>query len=150
MIESIVVTNFAGNKVDLIAEYKDQPLLLILYNNGCLGCTGRAIPLAYEFQQQNASLQVIGIHSNFGIAEVTKEDIKSIFTSGELPFPIYIDKNHQVYDQFDSQGTPQWILITREGELFKSIFGSQDGAQNRLCYAIEALINGDLLVIQKD
>ncbi|HZK96728.1 MAG TPA: redoxin domain-containing protein [Prolixibacteraceae bacterium] len=143
MIASIAVTDFEGNKVDLITKYKGLPLLLIFYNNACLGCTGRAIPLAYEFQQENPSIQVIGIHSNFGNAEVTKEDIQSIFTSGEVPFPIYIDKNHSVYDQFDAEGTPQWILITSEGELYKSIFGSQDGAQNRLSYAIEALINGD-------
>jgi len=143
MIESIAVTDFEGNKIDLIAEYKGIPLLLIIYNNACLGCTGRAIPLAYEFQQDNPSIQVIGIHSNFGNIEVTQEDIQSIFTSGEVPFPIYIDKNHNVYDQFDAEGTPQWILITGEGKLYKSIFGSQDGAQNRLSYAIEALINGD-------
>ena len=143
MIESITVTDFEGNKVDLITKYKGLPLMLIFYNNACLGCTGRAIPLAYEFQHDNSSIQVIGIHSNFGNAEVTKEDILSIFTSGEVPFPIYIDKNHVVYDQFEAEGTPQWILITRDGNLYKSVFGSQDGAQNRLSYAVEALINGD-------
>ena len=50
MIESIAVTDFEGNRVDLLTEYKGIPLLLIIYNNACLGCTGRAIPLAYEFQ----------------------------------------------------------------------------------------------------
>ena len=142
MIESIIVTDFDGNKVDLLTEYKGIPLLLIIYNNACLGCTGRAIPLAYEFQQNNPFIQVIGIHSNFGNIEVTREDIQSIFTSGEVPFPIYIDKNHSVYDQFEAEGTPQWILITGEGELYKSVFGSMDGAQNRLAYALEALVTG--------
>ncbi|MDD3320223.1 MAG: TlpA disulfide reductase family protein [Paludibacter sp.] len=143
MINSIEVTDLDGRKVDIMTEYKGKPLVLIFYNNSCLGCTGRAIPLAFDFQQENASIQVIGIHSNFGKNETTKEDIKSIFTSGEVPFPIYIDENHRVYDQFESEGTPQWILITAEGELFRSIFGSQDGAQNRLFYAIEELINGE-------
>jgi len=143
MINSIEVTDLDGRKVDIMTEYKGKPLVLIFYNNSCLGCTGRAIPLAYDFQQENASIQVIGIHSNFGKNRTTKEDIKSIFTSGEVPFPIYIDDNHQVFDQFESEGTPQWILITPEGELFRSIFGSQDGAQNRLYYAIEGLVNGE-------
>jgi hypothetical protein len=31
----------------------------------------------------------------------------SIFTIDELPFPIYIDKHHRVYDNFNSEGTPQ-------------------------------------------
>ncbi|MDD3480058.1 MAG: redoxin domain-containing protein [Paludibacteraceae bacterium] len=143
MIESIHVTDLDGRKIDLLTEYKDKALVLIIYNNSCLGCTGRAIPLAYDFQQNNPSIQVIGIHSNFGGTKTTKEAIKSIFTSGEVPFPIYIDENHQVFDQFESAGTPQWILITPKGELFRSIFGSQDGAQNRLFYAIEELIKSE-------
>ena len=142
MIKSIIVTDLNGNKVDLIRKYAGKPLVLVIYNNACIGCTGRAIPLAYDYQQNNDAIQVIGIHSNFGNAEVTKEDIKSIFTSGEVPFPIFLDKDHTVYDQFDSEGTPQWILITGEGKLYRSVFGSQEGAQNRLSYAIEALIEG--------
>ena len=143
MIESIHVTDLDGRKIDLLTEYKDKALVLIIYNNSCLGCTGRAIPLAYDFQQKNPSIQVIGIHSDFGGAKTTKEAIKSIFTSGEVPFPIYMDENHQVFDQFESAGTPQWILITPKGDLFRSIFGSQDGAQNRLFYAIEELIKSE-------
>jgi peroxiredoxin len=143
MIKSIIVTDLVGNKTDLMIKYKGKPLLLIIYNNACLGCTGRAIPLAYKFQQENDTLQVIGIHSNFGNTEITKEDIKSIFTSKEVPFPIYIDKDRSVFDQFESEGTPQWILITREGKMYRSFFGSQEGAQNRLSYAVEALVNGD-------
>ena len=143
MIESILVTDLDGRKIDLLTEYQHKALVLIIYNNSCLGCTGRAIPLAYDFQQGNPSIQVIGIHSNFGKNKTTKEDIKSIFTSGEVPFPIYIDDNHSVFDQFESAGTPQWILITPERLLYRSIFGSQDGAQNRLFYAIEGLVKGD-------
>ena len=139
-VTSILVTDLDGRKVDLMTQYKGSPLVLIIYNNACLGCTGRAIPLAYDYQQNNKQLTVIGIHSNFGDIVVTKEDIKSIFTSGEVPFPIYIDENHQVYDQFKADGTPQWLLITSDGYLYKSIFGSQDGAQNRLSYALETLV----------
>ena len=143
MIQSILVTDLDGRKVDLLTEYKDKALVLIIYNNSCLGCTGRAIPLAYDFQQNNPSIQVIGIHSDFGGTKTTKEAIKSIFTSGEVPFPIYMDENHQVFDQFESAGTPQWILITPKGDLFRSIFGSQDGAQNRLFYAIDELVKSE-------
>jgi len=143
MIASINVTDLEGNKVDLRSKYDGKPLLIIIYNNDCLGCTGRAIPLAYEFQQNFEAIQVIGIHANFKNRAATESSVKSIFTSGEPPFPIYIDENHQVYDEFNSEGTPQWLLISPKGELFRSIFGSQAGAQNRLSYAIEALVEGD-------
>lgn len=139
-IQNIPVLDLDGQAVDLMTVYKNQVLLLIIYNNDCLGCTGRAIPLAYEFQQKYPDIQVAGIHADFLNREGTKANIKSIFTSGENPFPIYIDKHHQVYDQFKAEGTPQWLLISKNGELFRSIFGSQDNAKNRLFYALESLI----------
>jgi peroxiredoxin len=139
VIQSIKVQDFESNEVDLIEKFKGKPLLIIIYNNQCLGCTGRAIPLAYKYGQEHEGLQVIGIHTNFGASQITEEEIKSIFTTKELPFPIYLDNNHKVYDQFNSEGTPQWLLITSEGVLYRSIFGSQLGAQNRLMYAVEVL-----------
>ncbi|MFD1014776.1 TlpA family protein disulfide reductase [Winogradskyella rapida] len=139
-VASIKVLDLEGNAVDLMQTYKDKILVLIIYNNACLGCTGRAIPLAYELQQTFPSIQVVGIHSNFPGREATEESIKAIFTSGEIPFPIYIDPNHQVYDQFKSEGTPQWILIAENAHQFRSIFGSQANAKNRLYYALESLV----------
>lgn len=141
IVASILVRDFENNSIDLLEKYPRKPLLIIIYNNQCLGCTGRAIPLAYELQKANEDIQVIGIHSSFNALQVTESDIKSIFTIDELPFPIYLDNDHSVYDQFDSAGTPQWVLITKEGQLSRSIFGSQEGAQNRLMYALEQIKN---------
>ena len=140
----IIVTNLIGDSLDLKSKYKEKPLLLLFYNNSCLGCTGRAIPLAYEFQQQYNFIQVIGIHSNFNTNNISEKDIKSIFTKNELPFPIYIDKDHKVYDLFNCEGTPHWVFISKSGKLYKSIFGSQLGAQNRLFYTLEALKSEDI------
>ncbi|WP_405351838.1 TlpA family protein disulfide reductase [Nonlabens sp. Asnod3-H03] len=140
-ITSIDVKDLDLNQVDLIQQHSGKVQLLLIYNNDCLGCTGRAIPLAYEFQLQYPDIEVAAIHSDFTNREGTKENIKAIFTSGEIPFPIYIDQHHQVYDQFKAEGTPQWLLITATGELYRSIFGSQDNAKNRLFYALESLVN---------
>ncbi|WP_038005906.1 redoxin domain-containing protein [Tenacibaculum sp. 47A_GOM-205m] len=139
IITSIKVTDFKNNEIDLLEKYPNKPILLLFYNNACLGCTGRAIPLAYQFKQDYKNIEIIGIHSNFTSNDVSKEDILSIFTIKELPFPIYIDKDHKMYDFFNSEGTPQWILLTSKGEVYRSIFGSQDNAQNRLYYALENL-----------
>ncbi len=139
IITSVKVTDFENNEVNLLEEYPNKPLLLLFYNNACLGCTGRAIPLAYQFKKEHKNIEVIGIHSNFTSNTVSKEDILSIFTVKELPFPIYIDKDHKMYDFFNSEGTPQWILLTSNREIYRSIFGSQENAQNRLHYALESL-----------
>lgn len=137
---NIPVTKFDQSEHNLIELYPNQALLVLFYTNNCLGCTGRAIPLAYELQKQFPEIKVIGIHSNFGTNNVTEVDIKSIFTTGELPFPIYLDPDHKTHDLFECEGTPHWLLVSKSGEIYRSFFGSQDGAQNRLSYALASLI----------
>ncbi|WP_452601497.1 TlpA family protein disulfide reductase [Pontimicrobium sp. MEBiC06410] len=140
-IQAIKVKDLDYLEVNLMIKYKNKPLLLLFYNNACLGCTGRAIPLAHKFKQDYKKIQVVGIHVNFGNAKTTKEEIKSIFTINNLPFPIYLDETKSVYDSFKCEGTPHWVIINKQGDVYRSIFGSQYGAQNRLYYAIESLIN---------
>lgn len=137
---SLIVQDFDQKSIDLIQHYPARPLLLLFYNNSCLGCTGRAIPLAHQIQQDYEKIQVIGVHSEFGDGISTEADIESIFRIDELPFPIYIDAGHRLYDSLSCEGTPHWILVSKNGELEKSVFGSQLGAQNRLTYALEELV----------
>jgi len=140
IVKSIRVLTLDYIEINLMEKYRAKPILAIIYNNQCLGCTGRAIPLAYRYKQEFDKLQVIGIHSNFGTSKTTKEDIYSIFTSEELPFPIFLDENHKVYDLFNAEGTPQWLLIKEDGRLYRSFFGSQEGVQNRLTYAVDEFL----------
>ena len=134
------VQTLDGTKVDLLDIYKGENLLVLFYNNQCLGCTGRAIPLAYDYQKEYPGLEVVGIHVNFSKQPVTKADIHSIFTLPELPLPIYLDQNHELYELYESEGTPHWFLINDKGEIVRSVFGSQAGAQNRLLYAFDELL----------
>ena len=140
-VNSIIVTDFENNEINLINKYQSKNLLIIIYRNQCLGCAGRAIPLANDFQNEFKELQVIGIHTNFGKEKTTKEEVGSIFREDKFPFPIYVDEKHEVFDQFESQGTPQWLIITPDKILYRSIFGSQTGEQNRIKYSLEALLS---------
>jgi len=129
-----------GETIELLEEYKGKPLLIIFFNIKCLGCTSRGIPLAYDYMNEFKGLSVIGIHSNFNNKNIGKQDILDIFTTKILPFPIYFDKENKAYDDFHCEGTPHWILINRNGEIYRSVFGSQWGAQNRLPYALADLV----------
>lgn len=139
--EEIQVKTLEGEPAELLSKYADNPLLVLFFNIRCLGCVGRAIPLAYDFSQEYENLQVVAIHTNFGKEIVSKEDILNIFTSKELPIPIYFDNKQENYEKFACEGTPHWLMFDKEGELFRSFYGSQDGAQNRLLYAIDELVN---------
>ena len=138
-ITSIFVQDFNHHTIDLMERYQGKKVMIVIYNNLCLGCTGRAIPLAYDLMKEFDDLEVVGIHSNFGTISTTEEDIKSVFTLKELPFPIYLDEDASVFKQFESEGTPQFLIINRAGKLYRSIFGSQENAQNRLSYALASL-----------
>ena len=138
----IHLTSLDGKPTELLSQYEGSPILILFFNIQCLGCTGRAIPLAYEYMQEFEGLKVVAIHSRFNEPKVIKQDILDIFTSKTLPFPIYFDKGHEAYDQYECEGTPHWILIDKDGNIYRSIYGSQDGAQTRLGYALADLVAG--------
>ncbi|MDO5664637.1 MAG: redoxin domain-containing protein [Bacteroidia bacterium] len=137
--EKITVKSLDGKTVNLIDIYHGKPLLILFFNIQCLGCVGRAIPLAFDYLQEFKSLNVVAIHTLFGKEIVTKDDIINIFTNKELPFPIYFDIEKTNYEKFECEGTPHWILMDSEGNVNRSIFGSQENAQTRLIYALEEL-----------
>jgi hypothetical protein len=49
LIESLFVEGFDDNKINLMD--KGKAILLIVYNNQCVGPNRRAIPLAYYLRQ---------------------------------------------------------------------------------------------------
>lgn len=139
MRHNLNVKSLEGETLNLLDVLGGKNALLIFYNNACLGCTGRAIPLAYELKKEFGDVSVIGIHVDFGPTETTVEEIHAIFTIEDLPFPIYKDINQSLYSFFSCEGTPHWILLNEKGEVANTIFGSQEGARTRLTYALEEL-----------
>ncbi|RYM34710.1 hypothetical protein ERX46_04870 [Brumimicrobium glaciale] len=120
---------------------KNKLNLILFYNTNCLGCTGRAIPLAYKLHQQHSFLALTVIHSNFRKTSFSGGEVLSVFTDQESPIPIYRESNHELYDFFQCEGTPHWVLMNDKQEVLYSFFGSQDGAQMKLQYAIEEFAN---------
>lgn len=133
------VKELNGHRVDLNQLYPSKNLLLVFYNNLCLGCTGRALPLAYELSKDFKEVQTLGIYVDFSKKEISEEEIREVFTIPTLPFPIYKDMDLNLYSRFQCEGTPHWILLNKDREVVNSIFGSQEGAQNRLFYALDEL-----------
>jgi peroxiredoxin len=120
---------------------KKKVNLLLFYNTYCMGCTGRAIPFAYELTKDFPEVNLIVIHTNFGNQTFSENEILDIFTTKTSPFNIYIDPNAEAYKHFQCEGIPHWIVLDQELQIFRSIFGSQNQAQQRLWYALESLKN---------
>lgn len=123
------------NLKDLLAV--DKVNLLLFYNTDCLGCTGRAIPFAYELMKSHPDkLNLIVVHVDFG-RDIDKTAILDIFRSKQSPFPIYRDQKAQLYNALQCEGTPHWVVLNDDAEISHSIFGSQANAQLRLHYILE-------------
>lgn len=118
-----------------ILQQKEKTLALF-YHTSCLGCTGRAIPLAYQLQQEHPDLQVILIHSELAKKEISSAEILEIFIDKKSPLPLYKDTGHRLYDLVKAEGTPHWVLFDSKANILKSIFGSQTNAQNNLHYTL--------------
>lgn len=139
-LKDIQLLTLDGERINLVDKYDGKPLLVLFFNIRCLGCVGRAIPLAYDYSKEFEGLEVVAIHTSFGKEVVTKEDIENIFTSKEVPIPIYFDIKQTNYEGFMCEGTPHWLMFDKDGNLFRSFYGSQDGAQTRLMYALDELV----------
>lgn len=126
-----------GNHTFMELLKKDKLNLILFYNTNCLGCTGRAIPLAYDLQKEFKFIELIVIHSNFRPKPFDAAEVLSVFVDQKSPIAIYREENHELYTHFNCEGTPHWLIMDGEGKIVHSIFGSQDGAQIKLGYAIQ-------------
>lgn len=118
-----------------LSDFAGKPTLLLFFNMGCLGCMSRGVPLAQDLAKAYPDLNVIGIHSNFGRA-YGSDDIRAALDEIGVTYPVLSDVEHRTYDSYGAEGTPHWVLLDAEGQVQKSIFGSQPNAQQRLTYGM--------------
>ena len=122
-----------------------QALLLLFFNVGCPGCMGRALPFSLELAAQYPALQIVGIHTSFEAgSKYATAQIQAIVAYFKLPFPAFLDDGDATFLRYKAGGTPHGVLIGAEGIIRKSIFGSMDGARQRLDYALEELFQAIL------
>jgi peroxiredoxin len=111
--------------------------LVLFFNVECLGCIGRALPFAQTLAERYPGLPVLAVHSVFRPgAPHDLERIRELVAHHGLTFPVLLDDGSATFDAYTAEGTPHWVLIDGEGRVRKSIFGSMDGARQRLDYAL--------------
>lgn len=120
-------------------HFEGQPLLILFFNLGCIGCRGRAIPYAVRFSELYPHLQVVGIHSNFAGIDYLPGQISSFLYHQGISFPVFQDEGKKTFDKYQAEGTPHWLLVSSEGILLKSVFGSMGNAIHRLDYGLTEL-----------
>ncbi len=138
--DAVALIDLEGNTFKWSELSSEQTNLILFYNTNCLGCTGRAIPYGYELSNKNNNLKLIVIHVSLGRRKEDIDEIKSVFTGGEPPFPIYRDLENRLYEDLNCEGTPHWFITNKKGEVLYSIFGSQEGAKLKIELALSELL----------
>jgi len=62
----LVLKTIDGTLIDVSEIYKNKPILVVFYHSSCLGCTGRALPLAYDLSKEFSFVQLIVVHVDLG------------------------------------------------------------------------------------
>lgn len=127
----------SGDKAPEISAFDGKPLLLLFFNLSCAGCTGRALPYTKELAHRYPDLQIAAIHSSFSPGSTfTAKEIKAVFDYFGLSYPVYMDEGEETFMRYEAEGTPHWIFFDDEGRINRSIFGSMEGAIQRLEYLL--------------
>lgn len=131
-----------------VAEAKElnKPAIAMFFNLECPACVTRGIPFLKRLHEEYGSdLAVFVIHTSFGHKLFEREEVVPTLLHfsekfAKLPYPVALDLDGSIAESWQALGTPFWIIFNKAGELVRSIYGSQGGAQTRLEYLLEELV----------
>lgn len=133
-----------GNEAPSVAAYKGSNLLVLFYSMGCPGCLSRAIPVTLQLRRIYPDLQIVAIHTHFERSSHSPEEILAAAQKLGVDYPVLLDQGTDTAELYQAEGTPHWILAGKDGELFKSIFGSMPNALQRLDLSLREMYQDDL------
>lgn len=75
-------------------------------------------------------------HRRYGRQQVEPQLVRFAEQYAKLPFPVALDLDGSVAEFWQTGGTPHWLAFGPGGELLRSVYRSQEGAQTRLEYLL--------------
>ena len=128
-----------ANDVTDVADLTGKWSVLLFFNVGCAGCTGRAIPFTREIVERYPGVNVVAIHTDFE-STTSAERLQIIADDFGLPYPLVRDGGKATFEAYAAEGTPHWVILDPQGNVHKSIFGSLGTTLQRIEYTLtEAL-----------
>lgn len=110
-----------GNVVSLRYQDSEKPTILYVFSPKCVWC---------ERNFQNVTALVSGSSGNYRYVGVSlaMDTLKDYLSTHDYGFPTYVGVSDDVMRAYKLGGTPQTIVVSREGEVLKTWSGAYTGS----------------------
>lgn len=138
--------DFVHGEVLPSPETWNKPGLVMFFHLECAGCVSRGIPFMKELHREHGDrLNLLAIHTARGHRILPRDQVEASVqhfarSFARLPFAVALDLDGSLALHHHTEGTPHWLVFDGQGQLVRSIYGSQDNARTRLVYLLEELL----------
>lgn len=133
------VDTLDGQEAPSLQTWEGHYGLILLFNQECLTCKTRALPLLKQWTEYYPDLRTAAVHVQPGRKKTDAAEIQALAKNQALNFPVYVDRERDSYVNLQAEGTPHWIMLNPNGQIERSIFGSRPNALQRIDYFIREL-----------
>ena len=133
------VQTLDGQAGPSLKSWKGQYGVILLFNQECLTCKTRALPLLKQWTEYYPDLRTAAVHVEPGRRKADPAEIRALVENQSPNFPVYLDQGRESYQGLQAEGTPHWIILGPQGQIERSIFGSRPNALQRIDYFIREL-----------
>jgi AhpC/TSA family len=114
--------------------------VLIEFWDFCRPNSIRTLPYlkAWHTRYSPDGLRVIGVHSAGFAPSGDPEAVRAAVQRLDVPYPIVVDVEHEIWRQFENLGWPARYLFNQQGRLFEYHYG--EGAYEETELAIQTLL----------
>lgn len=119
-----------------LTDFRGKVVMIEAFQMLCPGCVSHGLPQAQKVHQtfSRDDVAVIGLHTVFEhhAAQGSKEALEAFLHEYRVPFPVALDawdetgKIPLTMRAYQMRGTPTLLLIDRQGNLRKQVFGGVD------------------------
>jgi len=132
-----VIENLRGGDTGL-ADYKGKIVLLNFWATWCIPCRAEMPGMETLWQKYKEQGFVVVAISN---DEGSKKRVETFSKLLDLSFPILLDPEGEVNDQYKVSNMPTSFLIDRNGKIISRIVGSDDWTSAEAIQLVENLLS---------
>lgn len=127
-----------NNEIDFSEVYKNGPTLVSFWALWCKPCRAEMRHLeAIYAKYKTKDFTILGINQD---SPRSLAKVKSFVSSHKINFPILLDPNQDIFQQFNGQSIPLTVLYNQKGEVTYTHVGYLPGDEVELEEEIKKLL----------